>query len=1456
MSDFFGGLHTGGGIRRPDVVMNDGPLPPMSISGGGYPAGFNGTPDGKIDYASSLLGNVNPYAYGEADRLSTQTAYLNIPHRVQRIVPTLSLPEAQPWDSGGSFFRLSHQVDDGDIAFVIRAMFSPYELVEEKKKYNRQGILYAVDPVVNLATVNYILHGLQRFGYDKKHVSWHTLWQALGIDHHFAKIVGDNKKLSDIMVELEKQLKDEQAKGSTGSSNAQLWTMCNIRRMRKMVADHIVKNVIRPFGVPTGSERQGGQHQGSNSAITWPVDFVTTLTIDGLVINLVNFWRHEDVNSGDDLMLYVEERNYTEYVLSHHPKNVRKQVFPSLRKWDTLRILDTLRTEDGKKKRQRTNHSENAAAMFLDRMWDFAVGHPVDKTLSVFDNVKKLCNVIDNPVLESIFEEIFDDDEKNLDKFNIVIDSSKEPVFQLVPGICNSASCGVRNAVWRHGYWHIARSQIMHFKYDQHLDIPNGYHAAVRGKVLQATFAPVWTEPLEDWGMGGGPGATVGSTFAVDAQDRHCAPSSKRQRLVGVVANVVGGGGSGIVGGGGGGKVYTFPGIERFLSLAEGEFQKWKFSSVLITEEVMKAVKSNTTGIDNDIAVEIVDNAVKCDERSMRVTLPVTLRLISANFVPDFLKDLDNSVEGEFVKVFHGVVYNMMKQLEEVELYGEFDRIKTVVDDKSTSVFKSFELKMMGTRYYIPSMIATVVYMAERCDFNTLKLPICGPSAIEDFTLSSDAEYTMDLVRLAGAMSIENGKSGVDEVKNCTYKPNRGLLTNNGAKNFYDMSELAELKASVNKSNLGAYMLGAYIGSCIGLGMMGSDSFEECLKVIEGAHDKKDPAFAKAMEKKAVAVASFYAADAGILVALMMWNKGKLDEDDGDIKKLTKTIFNYTFICFVRICYVAIQSAGLADLVDPSRLKMNVEGIVDDTLHGERQLNQAFYDSYSGWEFAMRIKQSTGRGQIDVNGDTKRLQDDLNSVDKGTDDDLYKLSKRLRQMIVVNTETDVQKFANETLVPGGLRLMDIKMKESRKIGIFSSYPLITAKKAVKNLKKFSASLGGTGLTFEDVMNNADKEFTYLQGAMMTGAVDKEVVEKFVDINIEGIHAEHYHKAISACAKEARKFLVPSWKELDTLSKILEREKTEDLIPLQNLLVAPAMILACIRMVRGEAASENMTESEKQYDLIGSLGKLTASSDEEISPAKCCAIACALACDLGKPDVQKLLVEAAWEKELKPSDDLSRMDAVQNARKEIFVNKFISVFINDSSVKEGNLLCHMMFDFACAFYTWTIQKVMIDKIRDSKSFNGLQKTLYDQATVICMKNRNGDMSPENLRSGDTVFSNVDKIVAEGLCGLMVKKLVESDIAKKEKDEINGSMNKILPGFTKIESIPNVLETFITEIAKILKESEFTGNKFQDGDNLTLSEPMVEVPQSANLAAETVAANKSSSKLKKVSAKLLS
>ena len=156
------------------------------------------------------------------------------------------------------------QVDDGDIAFVIRAMFSPYELVAEKKKYNRQGILYAIDPVVNLATVNYILHGLQRYGFDKNdHKWWHTMWIALGIDEHFSglKQLYDNRTFSAEMFATQKLLVEISGSNDKVRTPAvalkRLYLTLKLRVMRRKLVDYLMKNVIKPFGIPRGSEKQG-----------------------------------------------------------------------------------------------------------------------------------------------------------------------------------------------------------------------------------------------------------------------------------------------------------------------------------------------------------------------------------------------------------------------------------------------------------------------------------------------------------------------------------------------------------------------------------------------------------------------------------------------------------------------------------------------------------------------------------------------------------------------------------------------------------------------------------------------------------------------------------------------------------------------------------------------------------------------------------------------------------------------------------------------------------------------------------------------------------------------------------------------------------------------------------------------------------------------------------------------
>lgn len=91
------------------------------------------------------------------------------------------------------------------------------------------------------------------------------------------------------------------------------------------------------------------------------MDFVTAMVIDGKVINLVNSWKHDDINAGDDLMMYVEDRPYHEYVLSHHPKCMKKQVFPMLSTWELPACL----ADYGKE-----GHISNDGEDLVKRIWD------------------------------------------------------------------------------------------------------------------------------------------------------------------------------------------------------------------------------------------------------------------------------------------------------------------------------------------------------------------------------------------------------------------------------------------------------------------------------------------------------------------------------------------------------------------------------------------------------------------------------------------------------------------------------------------------------------------------------------------------------------------------------------------------------------------------------------------------------------------------------------------------------------------------------------------------------------------------------------------------------------------------------------------------------------------------------------------------------------------------------
>jgi len=263
--------------------MNSGPLPT---------AGPPYFPSARINYAADLLGDhIDAYSYGSADHVSDQMAYLNIAHRVQKIVPQLSLPNA----SSEGTFQLSHAVDIGDIGFVLR-IDRRGAVVPNIHAFDRLQLGRMIDPMVNLVTVNYILAGLQRFWNRRDAANWQQL-----------------------MVDL-KFVEDAYAERSGFT----------VKDAIRFVSD---MGTARPFGVPHTSELQGGQHEGSNGPVTYPVNFISAFVVSGLTRNICNIWSQHNVSAGDDLIFKLEKLPIStrdgsiKYHLNHWKKSMIVQQF-------------------------------------------------------------------------------------------------------------------------------------------------------------------------------------------------------------------------------------------------------------------------------------------------------------------------------------------------------------------------------------------------------------------------------------------------------------------------------------------------------------------------------------------------------------------------------------------------------------------------------------------------------------------------------------------------------------------------------------------------------------------------------------------------------------------------------------------------------------------------------------------------------------------------------------------------------------------------------------------------------------------------------------------------------------------------------------------------------------------------------------------------------------------------
>jgi hypothetical protein len=287
---FFAGL-LNGNMRMPDSAINYGSTPLPTIPPGA--AQFTSA-DGVYNAASALLpgGLGSPYAYGTSARISTQTQMAH-PNRVALIVPRLYIPSPESDGLDHADPVLQHSISDGDLVFSFRmgmhmtSQAAPYFAAPH-------GLADRAVKLINLATVNYILWGLQVGLFGPKKTRWRSFFNHL----------------TRTGFRLDTAAIDEDV----------VW--------------NFIRTYLRPFAIQHGGDQQGGMHEGDNDRIVThgAVDYVSSFAIEGKLRHVNNLWRDFDVRENDDLILALRHKapphNDLQFVLSSSVRATRNERVP------------------------------------------------------------------------------------------------------------------------------------------------------------------------------------------------------------------------------------------------------------------------------------------------------------------------------------------------------------------------------------------------------------------------------------------------------------------------------------------------------------------------------------------------------------------------------------------------------------------------------------------------------------------------------------------------------------------------------------------------------------------------------------------------------------------------------------------------------------------------------------------------------------------------------------------------------------------------------------------------------------------------------------------------------------------------------------------------------------------------------------------------------------------------
>jgi hypothetical protein len=171
---------------------------------------------------------------------------------------------------------MSHPIDMGDLVFIVNMHYKHYVLTGSQASVQdaQNNTMPNCNVFCNICTVNYLIAGIHNYvmhfmldnnNANRNQHAWYQLMRCLSLDENLEVIRARYQAYTNV----------------APGGNLEETYGSEILLMVKLMLQKLIRDDIKPMGICSTSEKQGGQHETGFKPVQAAASFFVTLTVDG-----------------------------------------------------------------------------------------------------------------------------------------------------------------------------------------------------------------------------------------------------------------------------------------------------------------------------------------------------------------------------------------------------------------------------------------------------------------------------------------------------------------------------------------------------------------------------------------------------------------------------------------------------------------------------------------------------------------------------------------------------------------------------------------------------------------------------------------------------------------------------------------------------------------------------------------------------------------------------------------------------------------------------------------------------------------------------------------------------------------------------------------------------------------------------------------------------------------------